>query len=261
MRRAWIWAVVGGLFALTSAPDAHAQVQNSFDGPTGGIRIVDAGSGPKGTFRLALNTEFFVIRDYFVPHDRAHHFVGNLSLSVAATEYLEVFASAAVSSDWSDSNDPMLIQRVADVLLGVKGFYRAKPWVIVGGDASLLFPGGVGDGGATFRATSFGFRGNVTLDFREHESRTTPLITRFNLQYWFDNTANLTEGIEQRRYDALGGTTPPALETRNLLTSFERLAFGVNRVDTVRLATGLEAPIELEKVGLSPMLELSLIHI
>jgi outer membrane protein OmpA-like peptidoglycan-associated protein len=255
MRRRSIWAVLGGLLAVASALPVRAQVQNSFSGPTGGIRIIDAGSGPKGSFRLALNTEFFVIRDYFVAHDRAHHFAGNLSLSVSATDYLEVFASAEVSSAWSDSNDPMLIQRVADVFLGVKGFYRAKPWVTLGGDFSMLFPGGVGDGGATFRATSFGFRGNVTLDFREHERRELPLIARFNLQYWFDNTANLTEGIEDSRYDALGGVTPRSLETRNLLTAFERFAYGVNRVDTVRLAAGMEAPIELDRVGLSPMLE------
>ena len=255
MRRTWILPCLGGLVALASAMPVRAQVQNSFSGPTGGIRIIDAGSGEKGRFRLALNTEFFIIRDYFVAADKAHHFAGNLSLSITPTEYLEVFASAEVSSAWDDSNDPMLIQRVADVFLGLKGFYGVKPWVTVGGDFSLLFPGGVGDGRATFRATSFGFRGNVTLDFREHERGDTPLILRFNAQYWFDNTANLTKSIEDQRYDALGGVVPPSMETRNLLTSFERFAYGVNRVDTVRIATGFEVPLEVRQVGLHPMLE------
>ena len=271
MRRTWILPWLGAVVAVASVAPVHAQtepaqaaserearvaeVQNSFSGPTGGIRIIDASSGPKGTFRLALNTEFFIIHDFFVPTDEAHHFAGNLSLSITPTEYLEVFVAAEVTSAWDDSNDPMLIQRVADVLLGLKGFYQAKPWVAVGGDASLAFLGGVGDASATLRSTSFGFRGNVTLDFRHYERRGLPLIARFNAQYWFDNSSNLTQGIEDSRYDALGGTVPPTLETRHLLTAFERFAFGVNRVDHIGIAAGLEAPLEAGKVGLHPMLE------
>ena len=271
MRRSWILLWLGGVIALACAAPVYAQaepasdaserearvaeVQNSFSGPTGGIRIIDASSGPKGTFRLALNTEFFIIRDFFAAADEAHHFAGNLSLSITPTEYLEVFAAAEVTSAWDDSNDPMLIQRVADVLLGLKGFYQAKPWVAVGGDASLAFLGGVGDGKATLRATSFGFRGNVTLDFRNYARRDFPLVARFNAQYWFDNSANLTEGIEDGRYDALGGVVPRPVETRHLLTAFERFAYGVDRMDHVRLAAGLEAPLKAGKVGLHPMLE------
>ncbi|MGB5501253.1 MAG: hypothetical protein WBM75_02550, partial [Polyangiales bacterium] len=232
-----------------------AEVQNSFSGPTGGIRIIDAASGPKGTFRLALNTEFFVIGDYFVPTDRAQHFAGNLSLSVTPTKYLEVFAAAQVTSAWDDSNDPMLIQRVADVLLGLKGFYRAKPWLAVGGDASIALLGGVSDPKARLRSTSFGFRGNLTFDFREHERREAPMILRVNAQYWFDNSANLTEGIEDRRYAAFDGAVLRPEETRHLLTAFERYAYGVNRTDFVRIATGFEAPLKARNVGLHPMLE------
>ena len=148
MRRSWLSPFVGCLAVLAFALPARAQgdvadVQNSYTGPTGGIRIIDAGSGDKGTFRLALQTEFFVIRDYFVSGDRAHTFAGNLSLSITPTDFLEVFASAEVTSAWDDSNDPLLIQRVADLFLGLKGFYRAKPWFVVGGDAAVLFPGGV----------------------------------------------------------------------------------------------------------------------
>jgi len=271
MRRSWILSCLGGVVALACAASVHAEadpvppdvtrearvveVQNSFSGPTGGIRIIDAASGPKGTFRLALNTEFFVIGDYFVPTDKAQHFAGNLSLSVAPTEYLEVFAAAEVTSAWDDSNDPMLIQRVANVLLGLKGFYRAKPWLAVGGDASLAFLGGVSDPKARLRSTSFGFRGNLTFDFREHERHDAPMIVRVNAQYWFDNSANLTEGIEDRRYAAFGGDVPRSEETRHLLTAFERYAYGVNRTDFVRIATGFEAPLRARKVGLHPMLE------
>jgi outer membrane protein OmpA-like peptidoglycan-associated protein len=119
----------------------------------------------------------------------------------------------------------------------------------------VAFPGGVGDGKATFRATSFGFRGNVTLDFRAHDRREAPVITRFNAQYWFDNSAQLTQSIEDQRYEAVGIEVPRALETRNLLTAFERFAYGVNRTDHVRIAAGLEVPLKARKVGLHPMLE------
>ncbi len=271
MRRSRILPWLGGMVAWACAAPVYAQadsepapsarearlaeVQNSFRGPTGGVRIVDASSGPPGTFRLALNTEFFVIRDFFVPTDRAHHFAGNLSLSITPTKYLEVFASAEVTSAWDDSNDPLLIQRVADVFLGLKGFYQAKPWLAVGGDASLAFLGGVGDMRATLRATSFGFRGNVTLDFRRRETRDLPLIMRFNAQYWFDNSAELTEGVENLRFAALEDEVPRALETRHLLTAFERFAYGVNRTDFVRLGVGFEAPLNAGRVGLHPLVE------
>jgi outer membrane protein OmpA-like peptidoglycan-associated protein len=259
---------LGGFVALACAISARAEpdpadprearlmeAQNSFSGPTGGIRVIDAAAGAQGTFRLALSTEFFIIRDFFAVNDEAQHFAGNLSLSITPTEYLEVYASAEVTSAWDDSNDPMLVQRVADVLLGLKGFYRARPWLAVGGDAGVAFPGGVGDGKATFRATSFGFRGNVTLDFRAHDRHEAPVITRFNAQYWFDNSARLTQSIEDQRYEALGAEVPRSLETRNLLTPFERFAYGVNRTDHVRMAAGLEVPLKARKVGLHPMLE------
>ncbi len=271
MCKTWKLACLGVIVALScaarvhaqdeSAPDAGArearliEVRNSFNGPTGGIRIVDALSGPVGSFRLALNTEFFIASDYFAPGDETHHFAGNLSLSVTPTEYLEVFASAEVTSAWDNSNDPMLIQRVADLYMGLKGFYGVRPWVAVGGDASLLFPGGVGDAKSTFRATSFGFRGNLSFDLRNTERREVPLLARFNVQYWFDNTSNLTQGIEDQRYDALGGLVPRPEETGHLLTPFERYAFGMNRTDFVRLALGFEAPLKARKVGLHPLLE------
>lgn len=274
MRRSWILPCLGGLVALACAAQVRAEadaddvraedearaarlaeVQNSFSGPTGGIRIVDAASAPKGTFRLALNTEFFVIGDYFVPTDKAHHLAGNLSLSITPTEYLEVFMSAEATSAWSDSNDPMLIQRVADFLLGIKGFYQARPWFAVGGDASVGFLGGVGDAKASLRSASFGLRANMTFDFRGRERREAPLILRVNAQYWFDNSAKLTEGIEEQRYATLGGVAPADEETRHLLTAFERFAYRLNRTDFVRIATGFEAPLKAREVGLHPMLE------
>ncbi|MGB5812620.1 MAG: carboxypeptidase-like regulatory domain-containing protein, partial [Polyangiales bacterium] len=213
--------------------------QNAFQGSTGGVRVIDASSGPKGTFRLALNTEFFLIRDYFVPSDRAQHFAGNLSFSVAAARFLEVFASAEVTSAWDNSTDPTLVQRVADVRLGLKGYHWIRPWVALGADASVLFPGGVGDMGDTFRATSVGLRVNSNLDFRARSKRQLPLILRFNAQYWFDNTRKLANGID----------------TPGPLIPFQRFAYNINEVDSVRIGAGLEAPLSAGRVGLRPLVE------
>ncbi|MGB8332193.1 MAG: OmpA family protein, partial [Polyangiales bacterium] len=74
-------------------------------------------------------------------------------------------------------------------------------------------------------------------------------------QYWFDNSSNLTDSIEDGRYDALGGAVPRPQETRHLLTAFERFAYGVNRTDFVRLSVGLQVPLKARRVGLHPMLE------
>jgi len=255
MRSSWILSCLVGIVVLACAAfvradgdragDADARddhlllSQNSFSGPTGGIRVVDASSGPKGTFRLALNTEFFLIRDHFVPNDRTQHFAGNLSLSVTPTEYLEVFASAEVTSAWDNSTNPMLVQRVADALIGLKGYHSVKPWVALGGDASIGFPGGVGDMKETFRATSVGLRVNATLDFRVYHRRELPLITRLNGQYWFDNSAKLAGSI---------GSQGP-------LTPFERFAYGINETDTFRIGAGVEVPLEAGKIKLHPLLD------
>lgn len=223
----------------TARDDRLLLTQNSFSGPTGGIRVIDASSGAKGTFRLALNTEFFLLQDYFVPNDRTQHFAGNLSLTVTPTEYLEVFASAEVTSAWDNSTSPILVQRVADALIGLKGFHWIKPWVALGGDVSIGLPGGVGDMKTTFQATSFGLRANATLDFRAYHRRELPLITRLNAQYWFDNSGKLARSIPNQ----------------GPLTPFERFAYGINETDTFRIGAGLEVPLDAGKVGLHPLLD------
>ncbi len=215
------------------------QAHNSFDGPTGGLRVIDASSGPPATFRLALSTEFFVARNVFVPDDRAQHFAGNLSFSASATRFLEVFASAEVTSAWDDSTNPMLVQRVADVLVGLKAYHWIRPWVAFGGDVSFEVPGGVGDVGQSFRSSSVGLRLNNNLDFRNRGVREAPFILRINAQYWFDNSGKLT--------DSLARPGP--------LTPFDRFAYGINQTDSVRLGVGFEVPLSTRKVGLHPLVD------
>ncbi len=243
-------------------PDREARreelflVDNSFAGPTGGIRVVDAASGPAGTFRLAFNNELMWKSDFISSGEQTRHYAGNFSLSVTPIEHLELFASFGVSSDKSElEQTEFLIAQVADVLIGAKGFHWFRPWLAVGGDASFGFTGGLGDTRAALRGTSVGLRGSVTLDFRAFERRELPLVARFGAQYWFDNSANAAEEIEDERRAALTDALSAPLETRQLLTPFERFAYGINRVDTVRLGIGAEAPLLAGRVGLHPLLE------
>lgn len=235
-------------------PDALFSSHNTYLGPVGGIRVVDAGSGPKNTFRIALTTEFFFLRDFVVLGDKAKHVGGALSLSYTAHDNIEVFGAFALTSTSNTTGVPELLQTLGDIYLGVKGFHRVRPWFVVGGDGSVAFLNSVGAARPTLKGISGGLRGNASFDMRELE-RKWPLIARFNLQYWFDNSANLVTRTENARYQALTDPAPLAQETRHLVSAVERFGLGINRTDFVHLGLGFEAPLELGKVYLSPLLE------
>ena len=235
MRRSWILPCLGSIVAWACAAPIHAQpdpapadearearlveVQNSFSGPTGGIRIIDAASGPKGTFRLALNTEFFLIGDYFVPTDRAQHFAGNLSLSVTPTEFLEVFASAEVTSAWDDSNDPMLIQRVADVNIG-GNMLRENT---IGLDADSEFQAVVGHA----RTNGISPAHARAIDFGPHRQMLSLGITKLVTQLVGDSQAEFDGVIAFRLFGGhdglMKGTQLFSLAALQAFEIFERL--------------------------------------
>jgi hypothetical protein len=71
-----------------------------------------------------------------------------------------------------------------------------------------------------------------------------PLITRFGLDYYFDNSSNLIEESEKERLSRLSNPPEdPADEYRHMLTPIERFGLGINRVDMLTFALGLEAPL------------------
>lgn len=229
---------------------------NSFYGPVGGIHVVDAGSGPVGTFRLSLMTDFMFLEDFLETNDYAKRFDGAIGLSWTAHRMIEVFAAYQSTAAWNTLGDPELIQSLGDVQLGVKLFHAVRPWFVLGGDVSLRIANPVGNVGVAFRGTSFGFRGNLAFDLRELPSRSIPLVARFNAQYWFDNSRNLVRDVEDARYDGLMMPRPRSQEPRNLVTDIERFALGINRTDFVNLRIGLEAPIETSpRFQIDPMLE------
>jgi outer membrane protein OmpA-like peptidoglycan-associated protein len=230
---------------------------NTWGGATGGIRVLDAGSGPRGTFRVQLATDFFVASDFLNVGDTNSHVGGALSVSWTPFDFLEFFGSLSSYANSNNTEIPPLFQVLGDTTIGAKLFYTlpSTPWFTFGGDLTLGLLNTVGDIGLVGKSTSLGLRANATADFRRLASA-VPFLVRFNLQYYVDNSSQLTNDIEQQRYDALPDPLPYGDETRNLLTRVERFALGINRLDRLSFALGLEAPLKAsENFYISPMLE------
>jgi outer membrane protein OmpA-like peptidoglycan-associated protein len=237
----------------------RARVQNTWLGPTGGLHVVDAGSGDAGVLRLQLGADFFSAGDFMIAGDRNDYAGSVLSLSATVTEYLELFGSISNHANWNDREDPELLQVLGDTRLGAKGSYRVLPWLTVGGDAQLLFFNGIGGIGPSLDSLSLTLRGNASADLRALEDP-VPLIGRFSLDYFVDNSAQLIEEVEDARYRSLGdGARRRADEDRHLVRRVERFALGINRVDAVDLALGIEVPLRADdRFFVHPLLEWTL---
>lgn len=232
------------------------RTQSTYFGPAGGLHVVDAGGGAVGSFRVQLATDFFSTSGFIRPGDDAKHVGGSLSLGWTVHENVELWASIQSYANSNDQGDPTLFQVLGDTQLGIKAFHRVSPILTVGGDLTLALLNTVGDIGLVLKSTSFGLRGNVTLDLRGLPS-SIPFITRFNLQYYFDNSSNLIEDVEAERYANLEDPNPDiSEESRHLLTPIERFALNINRTDFLNINLGFEAPLRvLEDFYLSPLLE------
>jgi len=249
--------------------------QNTLEGPIGGLRVVDAGSAAVGSFRVQLATDFFFTSDYLNVGDEDDHIGGHLSLSGTVHDMVELYASLASYANSNTMEDPALFQVLGDTLLGIKVFKDVTPFLTLGGDVSVAFLNTVGDIGLVLGSTSFGLRANMTADLRGLASP-VPFIARLSLQYYFDNSSNLVEDVENRRFAALPdpaicapGTTCPdtcepgmpcaANESRHLLSRVERFALGINRTDFFNFGIGLEAPLRAaEDFYIHPILEWTL---
>lgn len=265
--------------APTDAEAAHAYrerrhlIHNTWAGSTGGIHVVDAGSGAAGAFRAQLGIDFFFAGGWLtlpgptaagVPSDHSH-IGGSLSLSWNPWEFLEFYASIASWANANEQENPALFQVLGDTLIGVKAGYSVLPWLAIGGDLGIGLLNTVGDIGLVGDSTSFGLRANATADLRELPGNNIPLIFRLNLQYWFDNSQALVASVEEARYRALldprdcpqySGGTGNCDEDRHLITRIERYSLQIDRVDRFTIGLGVEAPIRvMQDFHISPILE------
>jgi outer membrane protein OmpA-like peptidoglycan-associated protein len=225
-------------------------LHNTWGGSTGGIHVVDAGSGPSQTFRVGLLTNFFIQNNWLVAGDHDEHIGGALSLSWTPFDFLEIFGSISSYANSNNMESPSLFQVLGDSLIGVKAYAEVIPGLTIGGDVSVALLNTVGDIGLVGNSTSFGVRLNGALDLRAIRGVEFPMIARLNAQYWFDQSAMLTNGVENARYNALptsgpDARMPPQNEDRQLLSRVERFALGINRTDFINIGIGLEFPIEV----------------
>jgi hypothetical protein len=253
------------LMARLASRERRHVLHNSWLGPVGGFRVVDAGSGAAGVFRVNLGFEHASLGGWLEPGASHDHIGGAFAWSWTPRPFLEMYAFATA---WRDTNLPVdrnHFQVLGDAGGGAKAFHWVVPWLVVGGDASLLVPlNTAGDTGRVARSISATLRANVSADLRELPSLQVrlPLIARFNVGYTFDNSANLVSGLERERYGALpaDGTDargPLSEETRHLITRVERHGLGIDRTDRVTWGLGLEAPIDLPnlRTTISPIAE------
>jgi len=236
-------------------------LHNTYDGSTGGIHVVDAGSGPSQTFRVQLLTDFFFQNGFLNPEDDNSHIGGALSLSYTPWDFLEIYGSISSYANSNNTEVPGLFQVLGDSIIGIKSYYEIAPFFVLGGDVGVHLLNTVGDIGLVGESTSVGIRLNATLDLRAVEGLEFPFVARLNLEYYVDNSTALTNSVEQARYDALPTTGPDARESyenedRNLLTRVERYALNVNRTDAFNIGIGTEFPIQVtDDFTLSPILE------
>lgn len=230
-------------------------VHNTMAGPTGGIHAVDAGSGKRGTFRLAIAFDFFRKDGFLVSGAGNRHGGTALSFSVTPIDHLELAGQLSASGNENTASRPSVIQVMGDARLFAKGFFSPLKALTVGGDFELAMLNAVGGLGYQTSAASVGLRGNVSLDMRKLE-RPFPLIVRGSMRYYFDNSAKLIRNIERARYASLSDAAAPDSEYRHLMTNVERFAYRLNRTDSFSVGFGFELPLAPRKdVLISPLLE------
>lgn len=241
----------------TRAPRAY----NSWFGATGGLHVVDAGSGAPGTLRLQLGADFSVSSNWLLPDDLHGRSGGTLSGSFTFTDYLELYASVQNYANWNDRGDritgeSLLLQVVGDAGLGLKAYHAVLPYLDLGGDLRLGFLNAVG--GLGLKAVNVGLRANATADLRRLP-QPKPFILRTNFEYLFDNSAKLIADHEDAVYARLPNPQPRESEDRHLTTRVERLGLGVNRADMFTMSFGGEVPLEVaEGFFIHPLFEYQL---
>lgn len=241
--------------AAPTKDEPASLVHNTVEGLTGGIHAVHAGSGKPGTFRFALAFDFFRKDDFLVSGSQSRRGESTLSLSITPIEHLELAAQLSAVGTEHTAGTPRVVQVVGDGRLFAKGYGHVLPWLTLGGDVEITLLNAIGGIGYQANATSAGLRLNAAADLRKLD-KPFPLIGRFSMRYFIDNSSKLIPNLERARYQSLSNPATIDSEYRHLLTNVERFAYRINRVDSLSLSFGLELPFAPRKnLLLSPLLE------
>jgi outer membrane protein OmpA-like peptidoglycan-associated protein len=239
-------------------PDELRLAHNTWLGSTGGVRVIDGGSGAPGTLRFQLGFDYFGASDFLEVNDKHRYTSGTLTIGATPIEHLEVYGSATSYASSNNSGNPILLQSAGNFSLGAKGYVNLLPWLAVGADVRGLLLNAIGDVGVKGSSLSAALRVAGTVDFRRLDALQLPLVFRANVGYFLDNSSKLIEDTENARYNAIPSSSrrPLADEDRHLINRIERFGLGINRVDLMTLGVGVEAPFKLaEDFFLQPLAE------
>ncbi len=243
-----------------TAPDERRlslYVQNSLYGSTGLLRIVEAGSGAPGTFRMSLLGSYFGGSEFLCngsdcptpagrdgTSDEVSRVSVHIGLSATLTRFLEASFGFHSYATTNDQGDPELLQALGDTNLGLKAFMPHEPDRVFsfGGEAQLWLLNGTGSVGLDGSATSFGLRALATVDL--HNRRVVreriPLRVHANLGYFFDNSGSVVSDAED------------AQNAR--ISRIERFGLNINRTDSLEMGVGVDGTFEIVR----PFLEWSI---
>ncbi len=231
---------------------ASLHEQNSLDGSTGLLRIVQASSGAPGTFRFSLAGSYFGTSGFLcnssstcprevdgaasdAEEDSIDRVGMHLGLSATLAPFLEASFSMRNMATSDSRSRPRLLQVLGDTTLGIKGFMPVEPDQIFqfGGLAQLLLMNGAGSVGFAGGGTSFNLKALATLalDNRTNPDDVIPLRFHANVGWLFDNSAALVNDVE---------TTPPPEGRGENIQRTERFGLDINRVDSFQLGVGGE---------------------
>ncbi|HSC87349.1 MAG TPA: OmpA family protein, partial [Polyangiaceae bacterium] len=227
--------------------------QNTLSGSTGLMRVRVAGSGPAGSFRVAIASGYFGQTGFLctpstvcpdpvtgaaLPVDDAQRARVVGTLSATPWSFLEAFVGLNNTVSTNSNGSPTrTLQATGDLNLGVKVFVPQKPDRVFyfGGETELSLLTGTGGPGFDSGATGFALRALGTLDFtnRFDEERRFPLRAHLNLGYRFDNSANLVAEFESQPYPQGNGGP---------ISRIQRYGLHVSRVDAFEIGMGVDFP-------------------
>ena len=227
----------------------------SWNGPTGGLYLLDGRAGEPGAVRVQLGLDAFSGKDFLQNGDKIEVAGQTLALSITAHKNVEFFTTLANRSTSQTRGGASSLDALGDITLGAKFGGKLSNLIDVGADLRGIFPNKAGGGGFDWGATSLWLRSGIGFDFQSLP-KPVPFISRVNVGYLFDNSAQLVSDVEQSRYERLSSGTPKADETRHLVSRFERLGAGINRLDRLTFGVGFEAPLRLaDRFYLHPIAE------
>ena len=215
---------------------------NSLSGGTGLLHMQTAQTGAPGQLRIGFTTEYFsagflCTNDYpcqdprnpgsKVTTDTLNHIGGTLTLGVTILKWLEAYAGTSAYANSDDQNNPTLLQVLGDTDFGLKAAGGISKVFYVGGFTELWLLNGTGSVGLDGGGTGFKFGPVGTMDLRPALNKEWAPRVSLQADYMFDNSGDVLSQHEAN--------------IKQPSTRIERFGLGVNRVDHVDLALGVES--------------------